>query len=85
MLATKATAVVNVRVAVGSKASAVVERIKDVVDTVFKLAVIAGIGVFLYLYACARLNGRYSYITNGELEYVAANPSTDDESTPPLK
>ena len=40
VLATKATAVVNVRVAVGSKASAVVERIKDVVGPAITVTVV---------------------------------------------
>ena len=43
---------------------------KDFVDVLFKLAVVAGIGAFLFLYASGRSVGRYLYIANGELEYV---------------
>uniref|UniRef100_I2PY90 Uncharacterized protein n=1 Tax=Desulfovibrio sp. U5L TaxID=596152 RepID=I2PY90_9BACT len=45
-------------------------RIKDLVDVLLKLALIAGIIVFLYFYATGRAVGRYLYIANGELEYV---------------
>lgn len=46
------------------------QRLKDLVDVLYKLAVIAGIAVFLYCYASGRSVGRYLYIANGELEYV---------------
>ena len=46
------------------------QRCKDFVDVLFKIAVIAGIAVFLHLYAGGRSVGRYLYIANGELEYV---------------
>ncbi len=45
-------------------------RIKDFVDVLLKLSVIAGIIAFLYFYATSRAVGRYLYIANGELEYV---------------
>jgi len=46
------------------------QRIKDLVDVLYKLAVIVGLAVFLYCYAGSRSVGRYLYIANGELEYV---------------
>jgi len=44
--------------------------IKDVVDVLLKLAIIAGIAVFLVYFARNAGVGRYLYIANGELEYV---------------
>jgi len=44
--------------------------IKDVVDVLLKLAIIAGIAVFLFYFARNAGVGRYLYIANGELEYV---------------
>ena len=46
------------------------QAVKDVVDILFKLAVIAGIAGFLYFQARTVGVGRYLYIANGELEYV---------------
>lgn len=46
------------------------QAIRESVDVLVKLAVIAGIAVFLFLYAGGRSVGRYQYIANGELEYV---------------
>jgi hypothetical protein len=46
------------------------QSIKDTVDVLVKLAIIAGIAVFIFLYASSRSVGRYQYIANGELEYV---------------
>ena len=46
------------------------QHVKDLADVLLRLAVIAGIAVFLYLYAGSRAVGRYQYIANGELEYV---------------
>ena len=43
---------------------------KDVLDIAFKLAVLAAIGCFLYLYGEGRSVGRFQYIANGEQEYV---------------
>ncbi len=45
-------------------------RLKDIVDIIFKLALVAILCGFLYVYAASRDIGRYSYIQNGELEYV---------------
>jgi hypothetical protein len=46
------------------------QTIKDAVDILFKLAIVAGIAVFLYFQVRAAGVGRYQYIVNGELEYV---------------
>lgn len=46
------------------------QQVRDLVDVLFKLALIAGVAVFLHLYAGSRAVGRYLYIANGELEYV---------------
>jgi hypothetical protein len=46
------------------------QSVKDFVDVLFKLAIVAGIAVFLSIYATNRAVGRYLYIANGELEYV---------------
>jgi len=46
------------------------QTVKDLVDVLFKLAVIVGIAAFLFFYASGRSVGRYLYIANGELEYV---------------
>jgi len=46
------------------------QRVKDVVDILFKLAIIAGIAGFLHYQAKTAGVGRYLYIANGELEYV---------------
>lgn len=44
--------------------------VKDCVDVLLKLAIIAGIAVFLFFFAKGAGSGRYLYIANGELEYV---------------
>ncbi len=46
------------------------QAIKDAVNVLLKLAIIAGIAVFLFYYAKGAGIGRYLYIANGELEYV---------------
>jgi|GEM_PF-1205833 len=46
------------------------QGVKDFVDVLFKLAIVAGIAAFLYIYTGTRSVGRYQYIANGELEYV---------------
>ncbi len=46
------------------------QSIKDVVDIVLKLAIIAGIAVLAATYRENSGVGRYQYIANGELEYV---------------
>ncbi len=46
------------------------ERVRIIVDVVFKLGLLAALGGFLYVYAASRDVGRYSYVQNGELEYV---------------
>ena len=46
------------------------QRIKDIVDVLYKLAVIAGVAVLAYSLYGNRGVGRYQYIANGELEYV---------------
>ena len=46
------------------------QSLKDTADVLVRIAVIAGIAVFLFLYAEGRSVGRYQYIANGELEYV---------------
>jgi hypothetical protein len=46
------------------------QRIKDIVDVLYKLAVIAGVAVLAYSVYGNRGVGRYQYIANGELEYV---------------
>ena len=46
------------------------QRIKDIVDVLYKLAVIAGVVVLAYSLYGNRGVGRYQYIANGELEYV---------------
>lgn len=43
---------------------------KDVVDVVFKLAVVACLAALAYGFVGNRGVGRYQYIANGELEYV---------------
>ncbi len=45
-------------------------RLKDITDIFFKLALIAILCGFLYVYAASRDVGRYSYMQNGDLEYV---------------
>ena len=45
-------------------------RLKDIADIFFKLALAAILCGFLYVYAASRDIGRYSYIQNGDLEYV---------------
>ena len=44
--------------------------VKDAVDILLKLAIVAGIVVFLFLFAKGAGGGRYQYLVNGELEYV---------------
>jgi len=46
------------------------QPLKDAIDILVRLAVVAGIAAFVYLYAEGRSVGRYQYIANGELEYV---------------
>ena len=46
------------------------QRIKDIVDVLYKLALIAGVVVLAYSLYGNRGVGRYQYIANGELEYV---------------
>lgn len=46
------------------------QRIKDVVGIVFRLALVAGLAVFLYAYAKNAGTGRYQYLVNGDQEYV---------------
>ena len=46
------------------------QTVKDAVDILFKLAIVAGIAVFLYFQVRGAGVGRYQYIVNGELEYV---------------
>ena len=46
------------------------QRIKDIVDVLYKLAIIAGVVVLAYSLYGNRGVGRYQYIANGELEYV---------------
>jgi hypothetical protein len=46
------------------------QRIKDVVGIVLRLAIIAGLAVFLFFYAKGAGAGRYQYLVNGEQEYV---------------
>lgn len=45
-------------------------RLKDIADILFKLALVAILCGFLYVYAAGRDIGRYSYVQNGELEYL---------------
>ena len=46
------------------------QGLKDFIDIAFKLAVLAAVACFLFLYAEGRSVGRFQYIANGELEYV---------------
>lgn len=46
------------------------QRVKDLVEIVFKLAIVAGIAVFLGQYAKGAGAGRYQYLVNGDQEYV---------------
>jgi hypothetical protein len=46
------------------------QRVKDIVEIALKLAIIAGIAVFLVQYARGAGAGRYQYLVNGEQEYV---------------
>lgn len=46
------------------------QRMTDLVGIVFKLALIAGLAVFLYAYGKNAGIGRYQYLVNGDQEYV---------------
>ena len=46
------------------------QALKDFIDIAFKLAVLAAVACFLFLYAEGHSVGRYQYIANGEQEYV---------------
>ncbi|MEA4857276.1 MAG: hypothetical protein AAGU21_20380 [Solidesulfovibrio sp.] len=46
------------------------QGLKDVVDVVFKLAMLAAVAAAAYGLLGNRGIGRYQYIANGELEYV---------------
>lgn len=42
----------------------------NLVDTLFKAAVLALLAVFVWLYAEGRTIGRYAYLREGDLEFV---------------
>ncbi|MYL83657.1 hypothetical protein GTA51_11025 [Desulfovibrio aerotolerans] len=46
------------------------QSLKDFIDIAFKLAVLAAVACFLFLYAEGRSVGRFQYIANGEQEYI---------------
>jgi len=46
------------------------ERMRIIADVIFKLGLLAVLCGFLYVYASNKNVGRYSYVQNGELEYV---------------
>ena len=46
------------------------QGLKDFIDIAFKLAVLAALACFLFLYGEGRSVGRFQYIANGEQEYV---------------
>ncbi|QLA15017.1 hypothetical protein [Desulfolutivibrio sulfoxidireducens] len=46
------------------------DKIKTLVDIVWKITLIAGLAAFLRIYEQKKDIGRYAYISTGELEYV---------------
>jgi hypothetical protein len=46
------------------------DKIKTLVDVLFKIALIVGLAAFLRGYEQRKDIGRYAYISTGELEYV---------------